>query len=95
MDQRRSDPRAERPLREPIRHPWPWVALAISVLAGVPLYLSPGLVRPLVFGVPAWLAGSVLAALAFSALTSWMCLRWWNLAEPAEEAARNDDRGTA
>ncbi|GAB2662828.1 hypothetical protein GCM10027271_21750 [Saccharopolyspora gloriosae] len=92
MDQRRS---ADRPLREPIRHPWLWVGLALSVLAGIPLYLAPGLVRPLVFGIPAWLAVSVLATLAFAALTSWMCLRWWNLAEPAEEAARAEDRSAA
>lgn len=92
MDQRRS---ADRTLREPIRHPWLWVGLALSVLAGIPLYLTPGLVRPLVFGFPAWLAISVLATLAFAALTSWMCLRRWNLAEPAEEAARAEDRSAA
>jgi hypothetical protein len=77
-----------RPLREPIRNPWLWIAMAVVVVAGVPLYLPTGSIRPLVGGVPYWLLISVAATFAFSALTCWACLRWWNLAEPAEEAAR-------
>lgn len=98
MDRRRSDepesvdaPAGGRPLREPIRNPWLWVAMAVVVLAGVPLYLPTGTVRPLVGGVPYWLLISVGATIAFSALTCWACLRQWNLAEPAEEAARERD----
>jgi hypothetical protein len=100
MDRRRSDepeasvdvPAGGRPLREPIRNPWLWVAMAVVVLAGVPLYLPTGTVRPLVGGVPYWLWISIGATVAFSALTCWACLRQWNLAEPAEEAAREPDR---
>jgi hypothetical protein len=99
MDRRRSDepgsvasPTGARPLREPIRNPWLWVAMAVVVLAGVPLYLPTGTVRPLLGGVPFWLWISIGATVAFSALTCWACLRQWNLAEPAEEAARERDR---
>ncbi|PVZ08530.1 hypothetical protein [Actinomycetospora cinnamomea] len=99
MDRRRSDgpgttadhSAAARPLREPVRNPWLWVAMALVVLAGVPLYLPTGSIRPLVGGVPYWLLISVAATVAFSALTCWVCLRGWNLAEPAEEAARERD----
>lgn len=95
MDRRRSaepvtstdSPAETQTLREPIRTPWLWVAMGVVVVAGVPLYLSPGLVGPLVGGIPLWLVVSILATLAFSALTCWACLRDWNLAEPAEEAA--------
>lgn len=92
MDRRRPDqtatPPAEGPpLREPVRFPWLWVAMGVVVLAGVPLYLPAGAVEPLVGGIPFWLLISGAATLAFSALTCWACLRVWNLAEPAEEAA--------
>ncbi|GAA4887005.1 hypothetical protein [Actinomycetospora straminea] len=97
MDRRRSDlpatPPAEGPpLREPIRIPWLWVAMGLVVLAGVPLYLAPGVIRPLVGGIPFWLLISIAATVAFSALTCWACLRGWNLAEPAEEAAAAAER---
>ncbi|HYH31563.1 MAG TPA: hypothetical protein VD903_14360 [Pseudonocardia sp.] len=107
MDRRRSDepqtaepPTAEpgpapgdaRPLREPVRNPWLWAAMAVVVLAGVPLYLPVGTIRPLVGGVPWWLLISVGATIAFCALTCWACLRAWNLAEPAEEAAAARER---
>jgi hypothetical protein len=95
MDRRRSDdldtsaaaPARTRPLREPVRNPWLWAAMGVVVVIGVPFYLPPGVVGPLVGGVPAWLLISVVATIAFSALTCWACLRDWNLAEPAEEAA--------
>ncbi|GLZ49966.1 hypothetical protein Acsp06_61510 [Actinomycetospora sp. NBRC 106375] len=86
----RAAPRS-RPLREPVRNPWLWIAMAVVVVAGVPLYLPTGAIRPLVGGVPFWLLISVAATVAFSALTCWACLRDWNLAEPAEEAARERD----
>ncbi|GAA4942990.1 hypothetical protein EV188_104244 [Actinomycetospora succinea] len=98
MDQRRSDepgtaevPPAGARLREPIRTPWLWVAIGVVVLVGVPWYLPTGAIEPLVGGIPFWLLISVGATLAFSALTCWACLRDWNLAEPAEEAARERD----
>jgi hypothetical protein len=98
MDRRRSDEPESvdaagggRPLREPIRNPWLWAAMAVVVLVGVPLYLPTGSVEPLVGGVPYWLWISIAATVAFSALTCWACLRQWNLAEPAEEAARAHD----
>ena len=98
MDRRRSDePESAdaaggaQPLREPIRNPWLWVAMAVVVLVGVPLYLPTGSVLPLVGGVPYWLWISIAATVAFSVLTCWACLRQWNLAEPAEEAARARD----
>lgn len=84
-------PTTARPLREPIRSPWLWVAMAVVVVAGVPLYLPTGSIRPLVGGVPYWLLISVAATVAFSALTCWACLRDWNLAEPAEEAAAREE----
>ena len=67
--------------------PWLWVSLGIVILAGIPFYLPTGSIRPLVGGVPYWLVISLVAALAFSAITCWACLRAWNLAEPEEEAA--------
>lgn len=84
-------PTTARPLREPIRSPWLWVAMAVVVVAGVPLYLPTGSIRPLVGGVPYWLLISIAATVAFSALTCWACLRDWNLAEPAEEAAAREE----
>lgn len=90
MDRRRSDEpdtAGARPLREPVRNPWLWVAMGVVVLIGVPLYLPAGVIGPLVGGVPLWLLVSVAATAAFSAVTCWACLRAWNLAEPAEEAA--------
>jgi hypothetical protein len=87
MERRRSAPPAATARREPIRLPWLWVSLGIAVLAGIPFYLPTGSIRPLVGGVPYWLVLSLVASLAFSAITCWACLRAWNLAEPEEEAA--------
>jgi hypothetical protein len=97
MDQRRpdADPAGAPPtgarLREPIRNPWLWTGIGVVVLVGVPWYLPTGAIEPLVGGIPFWLLISIGATLAFSALTCWACLRDWNLAEPAEEAARRRD----
>ncbi len=74
-----------RPLREPIRSPWIWAVMVVIILGGVPLYLPAGATEPLVLGIPYWMALAVVFSLLFSAFTSWVCLRWWNLAEPEEE----------
>lgn len=84
-------------IREPVRKPWIWVVVAAIVLVGVPLYFPEGDIDPLWFGVPYWLIVSVLSAVALSALISYVCLRWWNLAEPqetarADQSAEEDDR---
>lgn len=92
MDRRRSTPPTDPVRREPIRAPWLWVALGIVILAGIPFYLPTGSIRPLIAGVPYWLAVSFVASLAFSAITCWACLRAWNLAEPEEEAAARGGR---
>lgn len=95
MVRRRSE---GRPLREPVRTPWVWVVMALVVLGGIPLYLPPGTTGPLVLGIPSWMALSVLFTVLFAAFTSWLCLRWWNLAEPEEleaEARNLPDAGTA
>lgn len=85
MDQRGSEGNT---VREPIRSRWAWFVIAALVLGSVPLYLPVGTVLPLVFGVPYWMALSVVATLLFAALTSWLCLRRWNLVEPEEERER-------
>lgn len=96
MDRRRSDEPGStgdtRPLREPVRLPWLWVAMGLVVLAGVPWYLPAGAIEPLVGGIPFWLLISVVATVAFSAVTCWGCARGWNLAEPAEESAASGRR---
>ncbi|MBQ0924558.1 hypothetical protein [Saccharopolyspora endophytica] len=83
MDQRRSQ---DRPRYEPIRLRSLWVGMAVIVLFGVPFYLPPGTTHPMVLGVPYWMAISVVSTLLFAALTSWICLRRWNIDEPEEEA---------
>lgn len=94
MEQRRSPNSPPAAEREPIRSPWLFAVLLGIVLAGTPLWYPTGLIEPLVLGVPAWFAISVLSTLAFAGFTSWICLRRWNLVEPAEEApvAGGDDR---
>ncbi len=77
--------------REPIRMPWIWVVIVLTVLAGVPLYLPAGAIDPIWFGVPYWLVISVVAAVALSAVLCLVCLRCWSLAEPQETAS--DARG--
>jgi hypothetical protein len=59
--------------------------MILVILGGIPLYLPPGTTGPLVLGIPSWMALSVAFTLLFAAFTSWLCLRWWNLAEPEEE----------
>lgn len=81
MDER---PPPERPYREPIRSPWVWVVMGVIVLAGVPFYFPQGTVRPLLFGLPYWMVVSVVVAVLFSGYISWLCLNWWNIAEPEE-----------
>ncbi len=83
MDQRRSQ---DRPRYEPIRIRSLWCAMAFIVLAGVPFYLPPGSTHPMVLGIPYWVVVSLLFTFLFAALTSWTCLRRWNIQEPEEEA---------
>ena len=87
MDQHRTDEPASPEQREPIRSPWLFAVLLAILLVGTPLWYPTGMIEPLVFGVPLWFAVAVLSTLAFSAFVSWICLRHWNIAEPAEEAA--------
>lgn len=82
-----------RPTREPVRSPWVWVTMTLIVLAGVPFYLPAGTIRPLVLGLPYWVVLSLVCTLLFAAFTSWLCLRWWNLVEDAEEADAGAARG--
>lgn len=85
----------DRPLREPIRSPWVWAVMVLIILAGVPLYLPTGAIEPVVLGIPYWMALSVFFTLLFAAFTSWLCLRWWNLAEPEEEGGTADGPSAA
>lgn len=87
MEQRRSPDSPPPDEREPIRSPWLFAVLLVIVLVGTPLWYPTGLIDPLVFGVPLWFAIAVLSTLVFAGFTSWICLRRWNLAEPAEESA--------
>lgn len=82
MGQGRSAP---RPLYEPIRRPWIWVAFVVLILVMAPWYLPEGATAPLVFGLPFWFVISVAATFVFAAVTSWTCVRRWNLVEPDEE----------
>ncbi|KMS82692.1 hypothetical protein [Prauserella rugosa] len=82
MGHRRPSP---RPLSEPIRRPWLWVTFVLLILAMAPWYLPEGETAPLVFGLPYWFVISIGATLIFAAVTSWTCVRRWNLAEPEEE----------
>lgn len=84
MGQRRS---ASRPLSEPIRRPGIWATFVLLILAMAPWYLPEGATAPLVFGLPYWFVVSIAATLLFAAVTSWACVRAWNLAEPDEEHA--------
>ena len=92
MGQRRSQ---QRPIREPIRSPWVWITMAVIILAGTPLYLPQGTVFSLVLGVPYWVAISVAFTVVFSAFVSWLCMNWWNIAEPEEERARAREHETS
>lgn len=87
MGDHTTDP--EQPL-EPVHRRGLWIALAVIVLAGVPIYLPSATIDPVILGVPLWLLVSVLAAIAMSALLCYACLRWWSLAEPAETAASTE-----
>lgn len=76
--------------------------MVVIVLAGIPLYLPPGTARPFVLGAPYWMVIAITSAVLFAALTSWMCLRRWNLVEQEEEnaerigaAADESEGGTA
>ncbi|BBG03035.1 MULTISPECIES: hypothetical protein [Pseudonocardia] len=99
MDHPPSEPTTPPGEREPIRSPWLFAVLLVIVLAGTPVWYPTGLIEPLVFGVPFWFAISVASTLAFAGFVSWICMRRWNIAEPAETAAaaeaaaeRGDDR---
>ncbi len=96
MGHRRPSP---RPLSEPIRRPWLWVTFVLLILAMAPWYLPEGATAPLVFGLPYWFVISIAATLAFAAVTSWTCLRRWNLAAPEEEgqpaAGRDSGEGAS
>ncbi|GAA1782763.1 MULTISPECIES: hypothetical protein [Streptomonospora] len=73
--------------REPIRRPWPWVGLGVIVLAGVPWYLPPGTVGPVVLGLPLWALVAVASSVAVAAYLSWMLSHLWNVVEDVEESA--------
>lgn len=77
-----------RDQREPIRHGWFWLGVAILVLAGSPWYLPPGSFEPVILGLPYWVWISVSLSFVFCLYVRWACLRLWNLAEEREEDPR-------
>ncbi len=95
MDRRRSSgPIDSGPdEREPIRSRWVFAVLLGLVVAGTPLWYPTGSIEPTVAGLPLWFVVAVLTTVALSAFTCWVCLRRWNLAEPAEDAASRTAAG--
>lgn len=72
--------------REPIRKPWIWVGLLAIVLVGIPWYLPPGTLHPLVFGLPAWTLVAVSSSVGLCGFLHWVLSRHWNLVEDTEES---------
>lgn len=78
----------QRPIKEPVKKPWIWVALALVVLAAIPWYLPVGTVAPIILGVPYWVAISVVFSLVLCGYLSWLCLNEWDVVEEEEERER-------
>lgn len=72
--------------REPIRNPWIWIGLIAIILVGIPWYLPPGTLHPLVFGMPMWTLVAVASSIGVSGFLHWALSRHWNLVEDAEES---------
>lgn len=66
--------------------PWIWVGLGAIVLAGVPWYLPPDTIEPIVLGLPAWTLVAVSSSVGLCAYLTWVISRHWNLVEDHEEA---------
>lgn len=79
-----------RAIKEPIRKPWIWVALAVIVLAGIPWYLPQGTVQPVFLGVPYWMFIAVISSLVLCGFLSWLCLNEWDVVEAEEERAARE-----
>ena len=79
-----------RPTKEPIRKVWPWVVLALVILAAIPWYLPTGSLRPLVWGIPYWILISLFFSLVFCGCISYLCLKEWDIVEEEEQQERAD-----
>jgi hypothetical protein len=88
MSRTGNQPPGESPptVREPARNFWPWVGLALLVLAGIPWYLPAGTIGPIVFGLPLWTVVAMASSVAVAAYLSWMIARHWNVVEDLEES---------
>ncbi|GAA1210262.1 hypothetical protein [Prauserella alba] len=73
--------------REPIRNPWIWIGLVVIVLVGIPWYLPPGTLYPLLFGLPVWTLVAVASSVGVCGFLHWALSKHWNLVEDVEEAA--------
>ena len=63
--------------RDPLRHPWLFAAIAVLYALSIPWWFGEG--RPaLVFGLPSWVALSLLATLGVACLTAFAALRLWD-----------------
>ncbi|MQA09981.1 MAG: hypothetical protein GEU98_15785 [Pseudonocardiaceae bacterium] len=72
---------------EPIRKPWIWIGMLAIILVGIPWYLPPGMIEPIVFGLPLWTYIAVGSSVALCGYLTWILSRHWNLVEDEEESA--------
>ncbi|WP_245992719.1 hypothetical protein [Prauserella muralis] len=79
-----------RPPREPIRKPGIWAGLVAIVLLGVPWYLPPGVIEPVVLGLPLWTIVAIGSSILLCAYLTWVISAHWNMVEDEEEAAAAD-----
>ena len=62
--------------REPLRHPWLFVLIAVLFALSIPWWSGEG--RPaVVLGLPSWVVVSLACCFAVSCLTAYAVLRLW------------------
>lgn len=63
--------------RDPLRHPWLFVAIGALYALSIPWWFGEG--KPsILFGLPSWVVVSLLCTFAVSCLVSFAALRLWD-----------------
>jgi len=63
--------------RDPLRHPWLFVAIAALYGCSIPWWFGEG-APSIVLGLPSWAVVSLLCTFAVSCLVSFAALRFWD-----------------